>query len=319
MNQDQVVNHTLLNWVHTILLFGGLLVLLGILGLSLAGARGVLWTVILAVPLFLIGGRLSPALVLRMAGARPLAVHEAPKLHTMLHDLARRANLPRAPQLYYVPSRATNAFSVGSQDSAAIGITDGLVRALSTRELTGVMAHEVTHIRHNDMRVMGLADLISRTTGLFSMLGQVLLFVNLPLLLIGRSPISWWAVVLLVAAPRLSSLLQLALSRTREFDADLGAARLTGDPAGLASALQKMSHQEASIWRQVMLPGRRVPDPSLLRTHPDIDERVRRLMDLAGPGRPPAVDGLEGQVPWPVQVPRDTGTPLWRSERLWLH
>jgi heat shock protein HtpX len=242
-----------------------------------------------------------------MAGARPLSVHEAPQLHHLVQDLARRSNLLRAPQLYYVPNGMMNAFSVGSQDSAAIGITDGLLRGLSRRELAGVLAHEITHIRHNDVRVMGLADLISRTTGLLSTLGQMLLFVNLPLLLIGRSPVSWWAVALLVSAPTLSRLLQLALSRTREFDADLGAARLTGDPAALASALHKMAYQEAGIWRQILLPGRRVPDPSLLRTHPETGERVRRLLDLAGTDSPG----------W--QVPLDTGTPRQRAAGMWLH
>jgi heat shock protein HtpX len=160
-----------------------------------------------------------------------------------------------------------------------------------------VLAHEVTHIQHNDLRVMSFAHLIGRMTGVLSTLGQVLLFLNLPLLLFGRSPVSWLGVVLLLFAPTLSNLLQLALSRTREFDADLGAAQLTGDPVGLAMALKKMERFEENVLRQVFVPGYRTGDRSLLRTHPEMGERVRRLLELTGATHPPEPDVPVESVP----------------------
>jgi heat shock protein HtpX len=284
MKKQTIVNHTLLNAFHTALLFAGMVILLAVLGLSFAGVRGLLWAGVLSVPFLLLGQRLSPRIILGMLGARPLSANEVPGLHRLVQALAQRAHLSRAPQLYYIPDRRMNALSLGRRDDAAIAVTDGLLRRLSGRELAGVLAHEVTHIQHNDMRVMGFAQLINRMTRMLSSLGQFLLLLNLPLLLFGAGPLSWFAVLLLIAAPTVSGLLQLALSRTREFDADLGAAQLTGDPVGLALALRKMEQNQASVFERIFFPGyRRAPDPSLFRTHPQTDERVRRLIGLTEP------------------------------------
>ncbi|RMG33662.1 MAG: peptidase M48, partial [Gammaproteobacteria bacterium] len=124
--------------------------------------------------------------------------------------------------------------------------------------------------------------------------------------------------LLLIFAPTLSALAQLALSRTREFDADLNAARLTGDPDGLASALAKIEQLQGNWMERIFLPGRRVPEPSLLRTHPETSERIRRLMELKaemGGGRPQYVDRgpvhLEG-LGGPVERP-----PRWHVSGLW--
>ena len=172
------------------------------------------------------------------------------------------------------------------------------------------------------MRAMGLADVISRITGLFALLGQLLLFLNFPLLLVGRAPISWLAVLLLIAAPRLSALLQLALSRTREFQADLGAARLTGDPEGLASALRKMEAYQSGIWKRILMPGGGGPNPSLFRTHPATGERVRRLLELVEGGRPaaslPAASlPHESPVYVPVRFAPETPRQRWHITRVW--
>jgi heat shock protein HtpX len=293
MRKERIANHSILNRIHTTLLFGAMLLLLAVLGYSLGGISGLLWGGVLALPFLLLGQRISPRWVLRMYGARPLASYEAPALHDMVRALSERAGLAAPPTLYYVPNRAMNAFSVGTRDDPALGVTDGLLRTLSPRELSGVVAHEIAHIRQNDLRVMTFADLVGRMTGFLSTMGQFLLFLNLPLLLMGRAPISWLAVVLLLVAPSLSGLLRLALSRTREVDADLGAADLTGDPLGLASALRKMECYGAS-WLDRMLRPYRTPSRSLLRTHPETEERVQRLLDLARPERGDAAGDPEG-------------------------
>ncbi len=144
-------------------------------------------------------------------------------------------------------------------------------------------------------RPLSLADVLSRTTRLLSLLGQVLLL-NLPLVLLGQVVVPWTLVLILVAAPTVSALLQLALSRTRESDADAEAARLTGDPRGLASALVGLEHQARSMLLRVVLLEAGASQPSLLRTHPTTEQRVRRLLSLEGievPERPmPPLSGV---------------------------
>jgi heat shock protein HtpX len=278
-----------------------MLLLLAVLGYSLGGISGLLWGSVIALPFLLLGQRFSPRWLLRMSGARPMSPYQAPALYNTVRALSERAGLPAPPQLYYVPSQAMNAFSLGPRDDPALGVTDGLLRALTSRELSGVIAHEIAHIRQNDLRVMTFADLIGRMTGFLSTIGQFLLFLNLPLLLMGRAPISWLAVVLLLIAPSVSGLLRLALSRTREVDADLGAARLTGDPLGLASALRKMECYGAS-WLQRMFRTNRPPSRSLLRTHPQTEARVQRLLDLAPQERRGGSDDVDGLFACPSNV-----------------
>jgi heat shock protein HtpX len=210
-----------------------------------------------------------------LLGARPLHPNEAPDLWAVLRELAARAGLPAVPVPHYVPSGVVNAFATGTKHHAAIALTDGLLRSLTPRELTGVLGHEIAHIANEDLRVMGLADSISRLTHLLALLGQIMLLFSLPALLWGTVAIQWPALLLL--AFRRSSLLALGLSRVREFDADRLAAELTGDPQGLALALAKIE-RESRAW---LLPGWGNPEPSWLRTHPATTERIQRLRELA--------------------------------------
>ena len=174
------------------------------------------------------GGRgftllLEPAaasgLTLRLYGARPLHPNEAPDLWAVLRELAARAGLPAVPVPHYVPSGVVNAFATGTKHHAAIALTDGLLRSLTLRELTGVLGHEIAHIANEDLRVMGLADSISRLTHLLALLGQIMLLFSLPALLWGTVAIQWPALLLLAVSPQLALLAQLGLSRVREFDA----------------------------------------------------------------------------------------------------
>lgn len=280
MHTDALRRHRVLNVLQTLILLIGMSVLLGALGWFLAGMTGVILAVGGVLILLLFGPRVSPQFILRLYRAQDLDPRQMPALFAILQRLVRRAGLPSLPHLYYLPSPLINAFAVGSREASAIALTDGLLRALNMRELTGVLAHELSHIRNNDMHVMGLADLFSRVTSALSTTGQLLLLINLPMMLVGGQTISWFVVLLLLFAPVLSALIQSALSRAREYDADIGAVELTGDANGLASALGKIEHYQGRLLEQIFMPGRRVPDPSLLRTHPPTEDRVRRLRTL---------------------------------------
>ncbi len=272
--------HKLNNALQSLLIVAGMAGLLALLGWLIAGTEGVIWAVVAAAVAVVLGPRVSPGLVLRLYRARPIAPWQAPQLYAVTEALARRAGIADPPRLFYVPTRLLNAFAVGTREEAAIAVTDGLLRALNTRELAGVLAHEISHIRHNDMWVMGLADVFSRLTLLMSQGGLLLMLLLLPAALVGGVEVSLAAVFLLLAAPTVSTLLQLGLSRTREHDADLGAVELTGDPRGLASALDKLERYQGGWFERIFMPGRRLPEPAWLRTHPPTEERIRRLLSL---------------------------------------
>ncbi len=285
METNAYTNHRLQNLLQTLLLIGGMLGLVGLLGYLLGGTNGLVWAGLIGSAMMFLSGNASPRFLLRLLNARPLHPDEAPSLYSMSRELARRAGLPRAPQLFIVRQPFLNAFAVGTREAPAIGVTEGLVRKLDYRDLVNILAHEISHIRNNDLRVMSLAAVLNQVTRTFAFFGQVLLFVNLPLLMFGRSGISWFAILLLLAAPTLSMMLQLALSRTREFDADLGAVRLTGDAEGMATALKKLeTYQEMRFWG---MPYRVVPRNSPFSTHPPTAERIARLREMSGLKRKP--------------------------------
>ena len=310
--------HRWLNRIQSatlLVLMGGFLALLGWL---LIGLPGVLMLVSVGVTGILLNPLTSPRWLMRLYGARRLDRGQAPGLWQALSVLAQRAGLRSVPSLYYVPSRILNAFAVGAPHQSVIALTDGLIRQLNDRELLGVLAHEISHIFNNDLWVMGLADVFSRATSLLSLLGQFLLLLNLPLVLTGAAAINWWAILLLIFAPNLSALAQLALSRAREYDADLNAVRLTGDPQGLASALAKIEQLQGGWMERILLPGRGVPEPSLLRTHPRTRDRINRLAALEP--EPPAVPTTEHSL---EDLPVDfrnrpiTRSPRWHVTGLW--
>jgi heat shock protein HtpX len=295
---------------------GGFLALLGWL---LWGEIGVLMLLIAGVSFILMNPTVSPRLIMYLYRARPLSPQQAPDHYAVLRGLARRAGLAVMPGLYYVPSRLVNAFTVGRQEQAVVAVTDGLLRSLDTREQIAVLAHEISHVRSDDTRVMGLADMFSRLTSLLSLFGQILLLINLPLMLLGQVTVNWFAILILILAPHLSTLAQLGLSRTREFDADLNAARLTGDPEGLARALMKIERLQGGWLERLFLPGRRLPEPSLLRTHPPTEERVRRLSELTGSidtRRPLTRPAAAAPIGLPVDV-SIRRPPRWHISGLW--
>ncbi|MGH8581030.1 MAG: zinc metalloprotease HtpX [Gammaproteobacteria bacterium] len=312
MNLAEWHRHSFLNRLQSLLLIGFMAGFLGLLGHLIWGPEGLLQLLFFGVILAFLNPVASPWLVLRLYCARPVRPAEAPELYAAVTELARRAELS-VPALYYVPSHMVNAFAVGRRREAAVAVADGLWRTPTLREIVGVLAHELSHIRNNDLRVMGLADLMSRLTNILSLFGQVLLFMNL---LAPGVQVSWWTILLLILAPQLALMAQLGLSRTREYDADLNAALLTGDPDGLASALVKIERRQRRLL-DLLLPGWGLPEPSWLRTHPPTDERVRRLLALA----PREGAWLSGpQIEWTPGVPElasHPARPRYHVSGLW--
>ena len=254
--------------------------ILALMGYVLWGTFGVLVAAVLSAGLIFSVSRASPKMLLKMYKAKPLGARDLPELQSIFDKLVDRAALEHAPTLYYIPSKMLNAFATGRDEQAVVAVTHGLLQHMNNREIAGVLAHELSHIKHKDVWVMGLADVFSRLTNTLGQIGQfMLLFAVGSVLLGGSAPMGWTAVGVLLLAPMASTMLQLALSRTREYEADLGAVRITGDPEGLASALQKVEKAKKG-WLQAVMPGRKIPEPALLRTHPPTDDRIERLMAL---------------------------------------
>ena len=222
--------------------------------------------------------------------AKPLARHESPELYDMVSSLSTKAGIPM-PKLFFVPTQSPNAFATGRDpEHASVAVTQGIVDLLSREELEGVLAHELIHIRNRDTLTQAVAGTIA---GAITFLGRILTFGALygPVTRDNRrggNPLG--LLFLIVLAPLSAALLQFAISRTREFSADLGSAQITGNPLALASALEKleaMGHQIPMNGNPAMSPLLIVNPLStkglqaLFRTHPPTEERIRRLLELA--------------------------------------
>ncbi len=286
LDTESKSEHSAINFFHTVLLICGMGFIMMLCAWLLAGFKGVLFAVILVPILFYMATHIPGRMVMRMYRATPVDEKHGEHLNRIVEILSDRAELPVQPKIYIIPSATLNAFAVGAQTSPYIALTEGLLRQLDLKEVTAVIAHEISHIRNNDLKIMALADAMSRITQLMSFAGIFLILINLPLMFIGQETFPWMGALLLYLAPTLGNLLQLALSRTREFDADLEGASLTGEPQGLIDALEKLEHYQGAMWEDMFLPGRRVPAPCLLRTHPPTNERVKRLASLQ-PTMPP--------------------------------
>ncbi len=314
-----MLSHRVQNDLQTLLLISGMAILLGFTGYLLFGKIGLFILVLGGAFLILAGPKVTPKLVFRMYKAKPVAVEEDTQLFSIVEELSKRAGLSKIPQLYYIPSKMINAFATGTRDNALIGVTEGILRALNGPEIAAVLAHEISHIRNNDIRVMSLADTITRVTHILSGLGQLLLLLNLPLIIMGRGSMSWVGIALLIFAPNIAALMQLGLSRAREYDADLGAAELTKDPRSLAFALQKLERLHAGVLQRIMLPGHKIPEPSLLRTHPHTHDRIERLMQIEKDlyQQQPMLTRTDG---WHAGIlpATETRRPRWHMNGLWF-
>ncbi len=280
MNTHLLQINKLRNLVQSLLLLLGLGLILSLIGWIIGGMLLVIISIGLLLFAYYMNSSVSPAWLLRMYHARPIPYAHAPSLYDALKILCQRAELGYVPTLYHIPSPVMNAFTIGNEENSVIALSSGLLKRLSFRECVGVLAHEVSHCLHQDIRVMSFADLASRMTTLLSHFGYLLLLINLPLLLAGYVVFHWELILTLILAPLATTLLQLALSRTREYDADLRAAILLGDPRPLAEALHKTEHYQGRLLEQIYMPGKRIAEPSIIRTHPPSEERIKRLLAL---------------------------------------
>jgi heat shock protein HtpX len=271
------------NVLQSIILVGGIGIITALSAYLLSGRSGVILSVVTIGLLLVISPRIAPEAIVRLFRGRLVDARQGGELSLILERLAQRAGLPAVPKLAVIPSPTLNAFATGTRSNALIAVTEGLLQKLNLREVAGVLAHETAHIRNNDTLVMSLADMMSRLTQFMSYFAVFLFIFNIPMALAGQAQIPWLGILVLYFAPTMSSLLQLALSRTREYDADLGGASLLGDPGALASALNKLERYQGRFWEELVMPGRRIPQPSVLRTHPPTEERVRRLLALQTP------------------------------------
>jgi heat shock protein HtpX len=319
LDDDSRRAHKARNQLHSALLVGGL-------GLVTVCSAWLLWSwtgVLVALAwigaLYAFAPRLPPEMIMSMYRAKPIDPRNGGQIVYIVEELARRAGLPATPAVYVIPSMTLNAFATGTPGNAVVGITEGLLRRLSLQELAGVLAHELSHVRNGDLAVMSLADVMTRFTQALSYLAVILAIFNLPAWLLGDADMPFAALLLLYLAPTIGSLLQLGLSRTREYDADLEAAELTGDPRGLASALDKLERYQGSFWEDLMfpVPSRRIPQPSLLRSHPPTAERIERLLALENRELAPPIEVVEEPFVSMVGMGPGSMQPRYRFPGVW--
>jgi heat shock protein HtpX len=227
----------------------------------------------------------SDKLALTMSGAKPISEQEAPRLYEIVRDLTTRAHLPM-PRLYMIPQEQPNAFATGrSPNHSAVAVTQGIMKLLPEDELRGVLSHELAHVLHRDILIQSVAATIGAA---ITYIGYMLMWFgggdedNSPLGAIG-------AIAMVLLAPLAASIIQLSISRQREYAADAGGAEICGNPESLASALLRLEQGAAAIPMQVnqaaeplyiVKPFSGKGMAALFSTHPPIEERVRRLRQM---------------------------------------
>ncbi|OHX13606.1 zinc metalloprotease HtpX [Chromobacterium sphagni] len=278
------------NWLKTTVLMAAIMALFALIGGMMGGKAGMLLALLFGGGMNLFAWWNSDRMVLSMYNAQEVDANSAPEFYGMVAELAQRAGLPM-PRVYVIHEEQPNAFATGrNPENAAVAATSGIMRLLDYRELRGVMAHELAHVKHRDT----LISTISAT-----MAGAISALANFAMFFGGRDengqPVGLLprlAVALL--APVAASLIQMAISRAREFEADRGGAEICGDPLALASALQKIEYYAQGI---AMPTAEAHPETAqmmiinplsgggglgeLFRTHPHTAERIERLNALA--------------------------------------
>jgi heat shock protein HtpX len=302
-----------MNYVRTAILLAGMTALFMGVGYMIGGEAGMLIALVVAAGMNFFAYWSSDKVVLRMYGARQVSKADAPGFYGIVEQLARKAELPM-PKVYIMENDQPNAFATGrNPENAAVAATTGLLRNLTHEEIAGVMAHELAHVKNRDTLIMTITATIA---GAISMLANFAMFAgffgggnrNNPLGIVG---------VLLVAilAPMAAMLVQMAISRTREYSADRLGAEIAGDPMSLASALARIA---GAAHRTPMMSAERNPATAhmfiinplsgermdnLFSTHPDTENRIAALQDMARQG------GFAGPVTGGGRASRDEVQP----------
>lgn len=271
--------HRKLNNLRKYALLISVFALAAMLGSLWLGWNLTLWLLGIGAILSIYSMNFAPTRLLRFRGAVRLNPYQYPDLYNEVNHLTSRAGLSKTPELYLVKSKVPNAFALGTRRKPVIGISVGLVSMLSQRELQGVLAHEMSHIRNNDLFVKGLALSFGNLTNTLSTIGKLLLFLALPFYLMGMVTFPIFALLILVFSPVLNILLQLGLSRSMEFLADHDAAIITGDPIGLALALLRIDAMSKPWWRTLNPLNYKSSD--WLSSHPDTAKRIEKLQSMA--------------------------------------
>lgn len=278
------------NMLKTTLLLGLLTGLIMWIGQMLGGSQGLIVAFVFAAVMNLGSYWFSDKLVLAMYHARAVDMNEAPDLYRVVHNLATRAGMPM-PKLYIIPTEAANAFATGrSPQHAAVAVTEGILRLMTWDELEGVLAHELSHVRNRDILISSIAATLA---GVIMMLASMMRWaaifggVSRDERNEGGGIIGLLAMTIL--APLAASLIQLAISRSREYQADASGAELLHSGESLAKALEKLevsaqrlpmdaSPQTAHLFIVNPLSGRSLAN--LFSTHPPLEERIRRLRSM---------------------------------------
>jgi heat shock protein HtpX len=270
--------------LRTTILLASLTGLLVVIGFLIGGAQTALIFLVLAAAMNLAAYWFSDRIALAMARAKPVEESEAPRLYQTVRELCTRADLPM-PRLYVIPQDQPNAFATGrNPNKAAVAVTSGILKLLSEDELRGVLAHELAHVRNRDILITSVAATIG---GAITYLGYMLLWFggddnDSPLGLIA-------SLALVILAPIAATIIQLAISRQREYSADATGAEISGNPESLASALLRLEEGAKAIPMQVnqateplyiVKPFSGGALASLFSTHPPIEERVMRLRQM---------------------------------------
>jgi heat shock protein HtpX len=275
------------NWFKTGLLMAAIMALFGMVGAVLGGGQGMLLALMFGLGVNLWAYWFSDTMVLKLYRAQEVDATSAPQLYSTVGELAARAGLPM-PKVYLIDEAQPNAFATGrNPEHAAVAATTGILQLLSARELRAVLAHELSHVRHRDI-------LTSTITA--SIAGAISTLANFGMFFGGRNndnrnPLV--ALVVLILAPIAAVLIQLAISRGREYEADRGGAELSGDPRALADALAKIDRyakglpletaeaHPATAHMMIINPLSGGGLAGLFSTHPPTEERVHRLLAMA--------------------------------------
>jgi heat shock protein HtpX len=277
-----------MNTTKTIVLMVGLTVLLVFLGGAFGGRQGMIYAFGFALVMNMVSYWFSDKIVLRMYNAREVTEAEAPMLWGVTHDLALKMNLPM-PKVYVIPSDAPNAFATGrNPNHAAVAATEGILRLLTRDELEGVMAHELGHVRNRDILIGTIAAAIAGAISMLANMAQwAMIFGGFG----GRRDDedrgnAFAAIAMVILAPIAAALIQMAISRSREYQADATGAKICGKPLSLANALRKLhtgaqrvplDANPATAHMFIVNPLRGGGLVNLFSTHPPMEERIARL------------------------------------------